>query len=95
MPSKALSPLAQLPNAPASCHWTEGWMDTLAFDLVEDWVTLDEAPRDWLPLRGSDARGACWGFHDHRYKAPSKLKTDQLDGDGKQERLIDGFQKAC
>jgi hypothetical protein len=73
----ALAP-GSLPNAHPSCHWTEGWMDTLAFDLVCDWLSGDMAPRDWLPLEGDDAKGELWKFHDHRYKKPPVLSQSQI-----------------
>ena len=44
----------RLRDAHPTCHWSEGWMDTLAFDLVLNW---DEAPLAWLPLRGENAQG--------------------------------------
>src|SRR6516162_1367914 len=50
----------RVPNAHATCHWTEGWMDTVAFDLVSDWLADPTLPRAWLPLGGEDARGELW-----------------------------------
>jgi hypothetical protein len=66
------------PNAHTSCHWSEGWMDTLAFDVVSEWVDDLSVLRDWLPLRGEDARGELRKFHEHRYIAPLGLAKDDL-----------------
>lgn len=68
----------RLPNAHASCHWTEGWMDTVAHDLVLDWLRRNEAPPEWLPLRGDAAVAELWRFHEHRYLQPRGLKGSQV-----------------
>ena len=65
-------------NAHPSCHWSEGWMDTVAFDLVTDWVEDGSRPSSWLPLSGDDARGELWKFHDKRYANPRGLEPDDF-----------------
>jgi hypothetical protein len=65
----------RLPDAHPNCHWSEGWMDTLAFDLVAEW---NDPPRSWLPLTGEEALGALRRFHDHRYEAPPRLSPDDV-----------------
>lgn len=65
-------------NAHASCHWTEGWMDTVTRDLVLDWLDHNAAPANWLPLRGDNAVAEIWRFHEHRYLEPPGLKANQV-----------------
>jgi hypothetical protein len=64
-----------LPDAHPNCHWSEGWMDTLTFDLVREW---EDAPKSWLPLTGEAAIGELRRFHDHRYGAPARLSPDDV-----------------
>jgi hypothetical protein len=64
-----------LPDAHPNCHWSEGWMDALAFDLTKEW---EDAPAHWLPLRGDDATGELWRIHDYRYVAPALLSDDDV-----------------
>lgn len=63
-----------LPNAHASCHWTEGWMDTLAFDVVCDWARNPVEADTWVRLRGEDAKGELRHCHDVRYTKSTDLK---------------------
>ncbi len=65
-------------NAHPSCHWSEGWMDTLVFDVVSAWIDDLCVLPDWLPLRGEDARGELRKFHEHRYVAPLGLAQDDV-----------------
>src|SRR5882724_2606830 len=67
----------KLPNAHQKCHWTEGWMDTLAFDWARELVDDQGMPQSWLPLRGDDARGELSRFHERRYKEPRGLDEDE------------------
>jgi hypothetical protein len=67
-----------LPNPHPRCHWSEGWMDTVAFDLVSDWVDDETKPLGWLPLGGEDAKGELWKFHDHRYVKPRGLDDNDI-----------------
>jgi len=67
--------MERLQDAHPKCHWSEGWMDTLAFDLVTDW---SEAPTAWLPLRGENATGEIRRFFDSRYIDPPFLGKDNL-----------------
>lgn len=64
-----------VPNAFHTCHWSEGWMDTVAFDLACSWLAEANRPTSWLPMVGSDGRGELWEFHDRRYKSPPELKS--------------------
>ncbi|QPB24571.1 hypothetical protein [Rhizobium sp. 007] len=66
----------KLANAPAKCHWTEGWMDTLAFDATTGWI--DVGPAAWVPLQGEMGKGEIWDFHDFRYRAPPYLLPSDL-----------------
>ena len=66
--------IERLEDAHPNCHWSEGWMDTLTFDLVSDW---DEAPIAWLPLRGERALGEIRRFHEHRYVAARLSDNDK------------------
>lgn len=75
-----------LPDAHPRCHWSEGWMDTLAFDLVKEWGQL---PGQWLPLRGEDAQGELWEFHDHRYRKPRLSPDDVL----RRRRARDAYRR--
>lgn len=87
-----------LRNAHASSHWTEGWMDTVARDLVLDWLKHREAPIDWLPLRGDAAEAAVWFFHNSRYEAPIGLKKDQILSRGRAReacRALSDILSAC
>jgi hypothetical protein len=68
-----------LPNAHQSCHWSEGWMDVVAFELTSAWVGDIAMPSEWLPLGGDDARGELWKFHDHRYVNPRNLDDDDRE----------------
>ncbi|WP_105431437.1 hypothetical protein [Neorhizobium sp. T6_25] len=52
-------------NAPAQCHWSEGWMDTMAFDIAERWI--DDGQNDWVPLKGERGKGRLRAFHEYRY----------------------------
>jgi hypothetical protein len=61
-------------NAPPQCHWTEGWMDRLAFAMAEQWAEHNNAPHAWLPLTGPDAMGAMRLFHESRFLSPKGLK---------------------
>lgn len=72
-------------NAHPTCHWSEGWMDTLAFDLVADWT---DAPLSWLPLRGENARGEVRRFHEERY-----VKSLKGDDRKRRQRARDAFRK--
>jgi hypothetical protein len=76
---------ARLENAHPTCHWSEGWMDTLAFDLVEDWTG---APLSWLPLRGENARGEVRRFHEERY-----VKSLKGDDRKRRQRARDAYRK--
>jgi hypothetical protein len=78
---------ARLEDAHPTCHWSEGWMDTIAFDLVADW---DDAPRAWLPLRGENARGEIRRFHEERYVNPPLLKGNDRK---RRQRARDAYRK--
>lgn len=55
-------------NVPASCYWTEGWMDKVAFDMARKWIAEQvREPAPWLPLVGADAEDAIWQVHSLRY----------------------------
>lgn len=73
------APNAAIPpkNAPPTCHWTEGWVDTVAYDLVHEWATTSERPSSWLPLDGELAVGALRAIHEARYTS-DKLKPDDI-----------------
>lgn len=79
-----------LPNAHPNCHWTEGWMDTLAFDIVCDWVRSRGQTDTWIPLQGEDAKGELWHFHDHRYSNPRGLKPVDVQ---RRRRARDAFRQ--
>ncbi|MBD9544748.1 hypothetical protein IB276_35545 [Ensifer sp. ENS04] len=64
------------PNAHATCFWSEGWMDTLAFDLTQDWAKEKNA---WTPLNGPDGEGELWKIHDARYSAAVNIPKVQMD----------------
>lgn len=71
---QAATATGRLQDPHPRCHWSEGWMDTLVFDLVTEW---EDAPRSWLPLRGESAKGEIRRFHDHRYRRQAILsETD-------------------
>jgi hypothetical protein len=80
----------QAVNAHASCHWSEGWMDTIAFDLVTEWVDDTTRPVSWLPLTGDDARGELWSFHDRRYSKPLDLAPDDVT---RRRRARDAYRR--
>jgi len=60
-------------------------MDTVAFDLVEDWT---DAPLSWLPLRGENARGEVRRFHEERY-----VKSLKGDDRKRRQRARDAYRK--
>jgi hypothetical protein len=63
-------------NAHPRCYWSEGWMDTVSFDLVWEWVDDADVPSKWLPLKGEEAKGEIRRFHDSRYTEPPGLSPD-------------------
>ncbi|MDL2403025.1 hypothetical protein [Rhizobium mayense] len=76
------------PNAPAQCHWSEGWMDTLAFDIAELWI--DEGRSDWVPLKGERGKGQLRAFHEHRFgDQPFLLRSDRTRRRGAREAFRD------
>jgi len=79
---QAPDPGSEVKNAPPQCHWTEGWMDRLAFKVSIDWVNQSNAPHTWLPIIGADAEDAIAEFHKFRYHNPRGLR----DGDKKFRR---------
>jgi hypothetical protein len=64
-----------LSDAPASCHWSEGWMDAVAFELVDGWTNQS---RPWLPVSGESAKGAVRELHEHRYVQPKSMSRDDV-----------------
>ena len=64
-------------NAHQKCHWTEGWMDTLAYDLTKTWIKSEAAPVEWIALNGETALGEVRSFHESRYREPPRI--DKLD----------------
>lgn len=63
-------------NAPSSCHWTEAWMDTLAYAVACRWTEL---PNSWLPIAGEDARDAMSQLHGVRYADSATATGSRLD----------------
>ncbi len=76
-----------LEDAHPSCHWSEGWMDTVAFDLVENW---NDAPVAWLPLRGESALGEIRRFHEQRYLDPPRMRPIDRK---KRQRARDAYRE--
>lgn len=76
----------RLPDPHPNCHWSEAWMDTLAFDLVMEWK--EEAPKEWLPLRGDHATAELWRIHDHRYVKSRLEKAEEK----RRSRTRDAFR---
>jgi hypothetical protein len=60
-------------GAHPTCHWSEGWMDKLAFELAKDWVEQGGAAQQWLPLGSVNAQGAISSYHEARYTNPPDL----------------------
>jgi hypothetical protein len=65
-------------NSPESCPWTEGWMDTMAFDLALQWVEAGGDPHPWLPLVGRDAIDAMQAMHGPRYDDSTHVTGSKL-----------------
>lgn len=63
-------------NAAAKCHWSEGWMDALAFDLAKEWVWT--GPSEWVPMRADTGVTALRKMHDHRYSEGSRLPASDV-----------------
>lgn len=61
-------------NAHRSCFWTEGWVDTVAFDLCLDWVGSNES---YFRLHGDDARSPIVAFHQARYHKGGALSENE------------------
>jgi hypothetical protein len=62
-------------DAKPQCHWTEGWMDTVAYGLAVAAASGQQRGlQDWLPLTGSDAEWAMGEVHHARYTNPVGLK---------------------
>jgi hypothetical protein len=80
----------QSANAKPQCHWTEGWMDSVAYRMavasaLPQAVTSPLPQADmsnWLPLAGPDAEDAMGAVHRARYPSPPGLKA----GDAKARR---------
>lgn len=55
-------------NVGASCSWSEGWMDTVAWLLLEQWLNKGGLP-DWLTQAPTprSAIDECRQLHDRRY----------------------------
>jgi len=58
-------------NASESCYWSEGWMDTLAFERTKEW--LNAKADFWRPMSVNDAIARATAYHQHRYGPGSKL----------------------
>jgi hypothetical protein len=65
-------------NAHHKCHWTEGWMDTLAHDLTKAWIAEDMRPANWIALAGESAVGEVRNFHDERYLRPPRMEKNDV-----------------
>jgi hypothetical protein len=64
-------------NAKPKCHWSEGWMDAVAYRLaVASANGHKNDVREWLPLTGPDAESAMGNVHNARYTDPAGLKSE-------------------
>jgi hypothetical protein len=63
-------------NAKPQCHWTEGWMDTVAFRIAVRAASHGGNTVAWLPLTGPDAAAAMGDVHQARFTTPTGLKTE-------------------
>jgi hypothetical protein len=55
-------------NAWAACHWAEGWMDAVAYQIAKNWARDDY--KRCLGFGGSSAIKAMSAVHDARYPDP-------------------------
>ena len=66
-------------NAHPTCHWSEGWMDSIACEMALNWVTgPNTGPHPWLPFGGATASGHVQARHEARYHAEPGLGADDL-----------------
>ncbi len=63
-------------NCTPQCHWSEGWMDAVAFQMAVAAANERGVAAGWLPLSGADAADAMNALHRARYKDPRGLSDD-------------------
>jgi hypothetical protein len=61
---------AERKNAPVGCHWTEGWMDAVAFILSKLWVSRDDC-KSCFSFGGPAAISEMNEMHQTRYPNPN------------------------
>jgi hypothetical protein len=59
-------------NAPVSCHWTEGWMDAVAFTLSKLWAHREDC-KSCFSFGGPAAISEMDGMHQARYPNPNAI----------------------
>jgi hypothetical protein len=57
-------------NAPVGCHWTEGWMDAVAFMLAKHWASCEDC-KSCFTFGGAAAIGEMNEMHQARYPNPN------------------------
>ncbi|WP_315766986.1 MULTISPECIES: hypothetical protein [unclassified Bradyrhizobium] len=67
---------AETVNAKPQCHWTEGWMDAVAYRMAVAAALQKGGVLEWLPLVGPDAEAAMAAVHNARYLNPTGLKPE-------------------
>jgi hypothetical protein len=60
-------------NVDQTCPWTEGWMDTLAFEAAKLWSRPSPRADEWLAFTGKRAIDAMGEYHRNRYKVHDNL----------------------
>ena len=58
-------------NTDEHCDWSEGWMDSLAWTLTEEWIDRREGNLPgWLNDHHDFVKAVCSDLHSRRYKFP-------------------------
>jgi hypothetical protein len=73
---QAVGPDTTHRNAPASCRWTEAWMDKIAFEMARLWIHEEE--KGWLPRRAVDAEDDISAVHRLRYLSKKEDRDAKL-----------------
>jgi len=63
----------------SNCAWTEGWMDTLAAEFIEDWLAADHRLPDWIRASGENVKSETQRLHERRMAPQDSLSFAVLD----------------
>ena len=63
-------------SAKPQCHWTEGWIDAVAFRIAVISAGREREVVAWLPMTGPDVTSAMGDVHNARYTNPAGLKPE-------------------